>query len=80
MLKEKEEIRDTKNNEDKGTSEELENRFKNQSVSDLTAEEKRNLFGFFALALKVDRRNNPNFYKPVASGMVFPVQAGLVMA
>ncbi len=46
----------------------------------LTADDKRNLVGLFALLIKVDKRVNPHFYKPVASGIVFPMQAGIVMA
>lgn len=33
------------------------------SVSGLDEEARRNLFGFFALLLKVDMRNNPHLYK-----------------
>lgn len=33
------------------------------SVKDLTEDERRNLLGFFALALKVDKRVNPDRYK-----------------
>jgi hypothetical protein len=37
------------------------------STQDLTPEEKRNLSGFFELLLKVDKRVNPNLYKPIKS-------------
>lgn len=37
------------------------------SVKDLSEMEQKNLFGFFALLLKVDRRVNPQLYANIGS-------------
>ena len=39
------------------------NTHKDWSVKDLSDEEQKNLLGFFALLIKVDKRLNPNLYK-----------------
>jgi len=36
---------------------------KDWSVKDLSDDERKNLLGFFALLIKVDKRLNPNLYK-----------------
>lgn len=37
---------------------------KNPKMLDLSPEDKRNLTGFFALLIKVDKRVNPALYQP----------------
>lgn len=42
---------------------EEENQLKSPNLLDLNPEDKRNLVGFFALLIKVDKRVNPHLYK-----------------
>jgi hypothetical protein len=48
-------------------------------ISDLGIDDKRNLVGFFALLIKVDKRVNPHLYSPMTSARKAFLQARLLV-